>query len=685
MASPSVSASDVSAARSRVVVAFLAAALAFAGGAVAQETGPAPQPEPAVVAPVAGPATPDASVAPPAGAPQLTAADAGAWLDGFLPNALKQADIAGAVVVVVKDGAVLVERGYGYADVDAEKPMDPEHTLVRPGSISKLFTWTALMQLVEQGKVDLDADVNQYLDFKVPPYDGKPVTVRNLMTHTAGFEETLKHLIGEEGEAMPGFDAILKEWVPARIFPPGTMTAYSNYGCALAGYIVQRVSGLPFNDYVTKNIFAPLGMHNTTFAQPLPDAMKPNMSVGYEYASQKPHKFELVGPAPAGSSSTTAADMARFMIAHLQDGRLGDAQILKTETAKLMHGTPLTILPHGNRMLLGFYESTLKGRRMIAHGGDTEWFHSDMNLFLDHGVGLFVSFNSPGKDAAAHPLRSTLLEMFADRYFPVDVPKATPLDRKVADEHAAMIAGHYISSRRVETKFMSLLTLVSEVKVFPNDDGTISMSMMVSPTGEPLRWREVEPFLWKQVHGDEVIVGDVKDGKIWRIGIGGFAPIMLFERPAPLKSGTWLLPAFGAALVALLLTALAWPVSALARRYFRSPSRLPAVELTALRTTRLVALATVLAWAAWIGLMTAMLKDFALLSPKTDALLLSLQVVGAIVFVLGTFVGLRSIASTLRGGRGIAARIWAALLAVSLLLSLWVAIAFHTLSFGVKY
>ena len=619
------------------------------------------------------------------GTPELTAADAGAWLDGFMPNAIRQGDIAGAVVVVVKDGAVLVERGYGYADVDTEKPMDPERTLVRPGSISKLFTWTAVMQLVEQGKVDLDADINTYLDFKIPPYNGKPVTMRNVMTHTAGFEETLKYLIGEEGETMPGFDAILKERVPARIFPPGTMTAYSNYGCALAGYVVQRVSGMPFNDYVTKHIFAPLAMNSTTFEQPLPKALKPRMSTGYEFASQKAHKFELVGPAPAGSSSTTAADMARFMIAHLQDGRFGDAQILKPETARLMHGTPLTVLPHGNRMLLGFYESTLKGRRMIAHGGDTEWFHSDMNLFLDHGVGLFVSFNSPGKDAAAHPLRSTLLELFADRYFPVDAPKTKPLDRKVADEHAAMIAGHYISSRRVETTFMSLLTLASEVKVFPNDDGTISTSLMLSPTGEPLRWREIEPFLWQQVHGDEILIGEVKDGKVWRFSIGAYAPIMLFERPAPLKAGTWLLPAFATGLAVLLLTALAWPISALARRYFRSPSRLPTVDQKALRTTRIVALATVVTWAGWVGLMAAMLNDFRLLSPKTDALLIALQVVGAVVFLLGTFMGLRAILTTLRGSRGTLAKLWAVLLAVALLVSLWVAIAFHVLAFGANY
>jgi CubicO group peptidase (beta-lactamase class C family) len=634
------------------------------------------------LAPPAEPAPPT-DLAP--ATPALTAPDVGAWLDGFMPNAIKQGDIAGAVVVVVKDGAILFQRGYGYADVEAETPMDPARTLVRPGSVSKLFTWTALMQLVEQGKVQLDADVNQYLDFKIPARDGQPVTVRNLLTHTTGFEETLKHLLGEEGDTIPGFEAILKERVPARIYAPGSMPAYSNYACSLAGYIVQRVSGMPFNDYVRKNIFAPLGMTSTTFQQPLPADWMSRMSKGYKYASQPPRKFELVGPTPAGSVSTTASDMAPFMIAHLQQGKYGEAQILKPETAQLMQGTPLTILPRVNRMVLGFYESNYKGRRMIAHGGDTLWFHSDLNLFLDEGVGLFVSFNSPGKEGAAQPLRSTLLEEFADRYFPVPDTRPKPLDTKVASENAHRITGHYVNSRRAETTFMSLLNPASEMKVVANDDGTISLSMLTSPTGEPFRWREIEPFVWQRVHGSDLIVADARDGHVTRFGVGDYAPIMMFERPALSKSGAWLVPAAIAALAALLLTALAWPISALARRYYCVPSALAAGDVQARRWMRIVSLATVLTWAAWIGMIIAMMTDYRLLSPRTDILLVALQVVGAAVFVLGTLVGLWSVATTLRGGRGRLAKAWAVLLACALLVSLWVAIAFHILAFGVKY
>src|SRR5450755_2241958 len=143
----------------------------------------------------------------------LTADDVNVWLDGYLPYALHTGDIAGAVVAVVKDGKILTERGYGYSDVAKRAPVDTKLTLFRPGSVSKLFTWAAVMQLVEQGKIELDADVNQYLDFKIPAREGKPVTIRNLMQHTAGFEEQAKNIMGEDPKG-PSYEALLKQWVP---------------------------------------------------------------------------------------------------------------------------------------------------------------------------------------------------------------------------------------------------------------------------------------------------------------------------------------------------------------------------------------------------------------------------------------------------------------------------------------
>ena len=210
--------------------------------------------------------------------PLTGAEDAAAYFDGLLPDAISRADIAGAVIVIVKDGQPLFERGYGVSDVKTRRPVDPDITLFRPGSISKTFMWTAVMQQVEAGKIDLDADVNQYLDFKIPPYDGKPITMRNLMTHSPGFSDAAKDLIFSDPKALKSLGATLRNSAPPRISPPGTTPAYSNYGAALAGYILERVSGEPFTDYIAHHILTPLGMSHSTFVQPLPNGWSANMS-----------------------------------------------------------------------------------------------------------------------------------------------------------------------------------------------------------------------------------------------------------------------------------------------------------------------------------------------------------------------------------------------------------------------
>src|SRR5207249_7317713 len=206
-------------------------------------------------------------------------------------------------ISVVKDGKVLFAKGYGYADVEKKTPVSPETTLFRPGSISKTFTWTALMQQVELGKVNLDHDVNEYLDFRIPATYSKPITVRNVMTHTPGLDETVEELFVSDAKAFKQLGDYLKQYLPARIYPPGTIPAYSNYGATLAGYIVQRVSGEPFNDYINEHIFKPLSMTHSTFVQPLPASLAQSMSNGYKLGSDASQPFETVSAFPAGSMS----------------------------------------------------------------------------------------------------------------------------------------------------------------------------------------------------------------------------------------------------------------------------------------------------------------------------------------------------------------------------------------------
>src|SRR5262245_54991800 len=221
----------------------------------------------------------------PSGIHELTTLDVEAFLDGVVPLQLAREDIAGATISIVKDGKILFAKGYGYADYEKKKPVSPQETLFRPGSVSKLFTWTAVMQLVEQGKLNLDEDVNKYLDFTIPAYQGKPVTLRNIMTHTAGTEEVIRGLIANDERQLVPLDATLKHWIPERIYAPGSTPAYSNYATAVAGYIVQRVSGQAFDEYIEQHIFAPLGMEHSSFRQPLQKSLMPLVSKGYRSAS----------------------------------------------------------------------------------------------------------------------------------------------------------------------------------------------------------------------------------------------------------------------------------------------------------------------------------------------------------------------------------------------------------------
>ena len=669
------------------------AAQAISAPAMATQAGPRPlsvPPAPEIKTTAESPApTPEPA------APALTKVDVDAWLDGFMPYALRRGDVAGAVVVVVKDGEVLTQKGYGYADVAQRKPVDPERTLFRPGSVSKLFTWTAIMQLVEQGKVDLDTDVNTYIDFEIPERDGKPITLRNILTHTAGFEEQVKGLMGVESDGVTTLDAYLKRWTPERIFAPGETPAYSNYATALAGYIVARVSGMPFDDYLEKNLFEPLGMHNSTFRQPLPESFRPHMSKGYPAASLPEKPFEIVGPAPAGSLSSPGADMAKFMIAHLQKGRYGSNQILKPETAELMHGTALTILPRVNRMLLGFYETNYNGRRVIGHGGDTALFHSYLHLFIDDGVGLFVSMNSSGKDGAAGSIRAELFHQFADRYLPgatPDGPGAAPgagpdgkVDAETAAGHARMIAGRYGNSRRMDTTFLSLLNLVGDVKVIDNGDGTIGVSMITSPSGVPLRWREIEPFVWKQENGKQLLSAAVENDRVVRFSFDDVSPFMMFEPSSAAKSAGWLLPLFAAGLVALLLTSLAWPVSALTRRHYRAQYALTGQDARAHRLVRIAASAAVVVMLAWAVTIGMMMSDFRLLSSKTDGLIWLLHILALFAFIGGAGIGLWNAWVVARSRRSWYAKLWAVVLAVSFVAVLWVALAFNLIAFNANY
>lgn len=427
-----------------------------------------------------------------------------AFLDGVIELQLKTAPTAGATVAVVKDGEILLAKGYGWADVDRKIAVDPQGTLFRAGSVAKLLTWTAVMQLVEQGKLDLDADVNQYLrHMQIPATFPEPVTLRNLMTHSAGFEDGM---IGymfapSPSEFMPLGEALARH-MPARVRPParnlgdGTDCVYSNLGTALAGYIVELVAGMPFDEYVERHVFAPLNMNSSTFREPLPRELAQRLAEGYMMRDGAfvPRQFELGHDfAPAGSLSNTSVDMARFMIAHLQPESATQGRLLEPATLRLMHTRALGPDPSFNGMTLGFFESWINGRRTLGHGGAGLAFHAQLLLVPDANLGLFVSYNNSEAAGAGNEL----IRVFMDRYFPLQLEPIRP--RSDAATRNAQYVGIYRTLRRSYTKSDKLIAAGADVPVRAMPDGTL---LFAASNGQPKRWIEVGDGVFRSTTDD---------------------------------------------------------------------------------------------------------------------------------------------------------------------------------------
>ena len=663
--------------RAGAIFAALCAMLTVSG-AVAQTAAPlAPSPRIHAPRPAAQVPTQQGSAAT---TPQLTPQDVSAWLDGYMPYAIGKANIPGAVVVVVSNGQIVASRGYGYANVEKRTKVDPQRTLFRPGSISKLFVWTSVMQQVEQGKLDLNADVNRYLDFKIPAFEGKPITLANIMTHTAGFEESAKGIITTDAKTVKPFDVLLKSHVPARVYAPGTTPAYSNYATSLAAYIVQRVSGEPFYDYLDRHVFAPLGMNQSTFRQPLPANLKPFMAEGYMSGRDKPYGFEYIGPAPAGSLSATGENMGRFMIAHLNNG----AGILKPETARLMHSRLNLPIPGLNGMAHGFYENNINGTRVIAHGGDTVAFHSDLHLFLDKGAGLYVSFNSAGNEGAAGDLRTALFEDFADRYFPApaDIRK---IDAKAAKANAEKLAGQWTSSRRNHSSFLAITDLIGQNKIGVGKDGELLAPFAKGLNGQDRKWVAVGPMLWRDANGHELLGAKMENGKAVQMSLNGFAPIIVMQPVPASRSASWLLPLLYVSLGVLLLTALLWPTRALVRRRFGAALALEGRRLQAFRASRGAALAILLVLGGWLWAISAMFSDLTNLGGAFDTILLLLQFLSAIVFIGGAAVMAWYAYTMWTGSARWTAKLWSVLLVIAALTVLYIGIVYHLIGWTTNY
>ncbi|MGD0969209.1 MAG: serine hydrolase domain-containing protein [Candidatus Aquilonibacter sp.] len=634
-----------------------------------------------LAAPV-GAAAPSAPSAPAQTAHAMTAQDLDAFFGGMMNYAIRRDDIAGAVLVVVKDGKVIFQHGYGYADLAKRTPVIPDLTMFRPGSTSKLFTWTAVMQQVQAGKIDLDADVNQYLDFKINEPLGK-ITMRNLMTHTPGWEEVARDTLVEKvSDLYPLHDYLVKRQ-PPQIYKPGTTIAYSNYGAALAGYIVQRVSGIPYDDYIARHIFTPLGMLHSTFVQPLPANLAPDMAQGYRQASNdKPIPFELVEPMPAGAAAATGADMAKFMLAYLDGGTYNGFSMLKPATIAQMWTRQIEPGPGTdlNGFDLGFYQESRNGHEVVSHAGDLVGFHSDLHLMPNDHIGIFMSFNSIGKAGGVETVRTQLFRQFLDRYYPYTAKVEPTVATAKAD--AARVSGYYTSSRQVR-RAIRFIYVLGQTQVTARPNGTIEVSMLKDPAGNPLRWHEVGPLYYQQDHGQTHLKFNTDEhGNVVSWTSDEFIPVEMSLRVNGMET-------LGSVKLLLLGTIVIFVLSLLIRLGAWIARRKLGLRLNLSRTEQwihLVArLGVILFIVTLLGWVTVLSSEDAILSGSIVPKMQVLYTLGVLTLIGMLGVIAETVIRVMRGPGGWLVRVGEVLVALAALYVIWFFLAFGMINFVTNF
>jgi CubicO group peptidase (beta-lactamase class C family) len=420
----------------------------------------------------------------------IDSAELASFVDPLITAQLAKENIPGAVFLLVQDGKVLYQRGYGFANVARRQRVDPEKTIWRIGSISKVFTATAVVQLADRGRFQLADDVNRYLtSFKVPATYAEPVTFEHLLTHTAGFDEIRPGTRAENAAGLlPLGDFLANKLI--RLRPPGRTISYSTYGITLAGYLVERVSGMDFETYLTRNVWRPLGMTRTNIT--VPDALRADLAQGYEYenGANKLADWEWYHTTPASSINSSAADMGRFMIAQLQNGRYGSTRIMSERAALDMHRQHVTSHPRLAGFAYGFYEEFTNGERLLQHGGNVEGFSAQLALIPARGIGFFIaSQHEPAR------LKDVVQSALLDHYFPAKPgPAAAAIPMPGYRERAPRFAGTYELNQFCHSCGPNRREY-TRVEVKANADGTISI------TRNPEPFVEVSPLFFQRLNG----------------------------------------------------------------------------------------------------------------------------------------------------------------------------------------
>ncbi|OZI12097.1 hypothetical protein CEW92_08550 [Bacillaceae bacterium SAS-127] len=402
-------------------------------------------------------------------------------------------DIPGAAIAIVQDGKVVLLKGYGQSDLEKGTAVDAKETVFEAASVSKVFTWSAVMQLVEEGKIDLEEDIRTYLpkDFLELTFDDK-VTMQHLMNHTAGFEDKASQLLTTNPEEMISLaEFASKVNQPEQVFRPGEVISYSNYGTTLAGYIVERVSGQPFTTYMQEHVLGKLKMTNSTFEQQYDDMKQivNGKGKGYEKLEDTFKEVDRVyiNDAPAGSLNTTAEDMIHFMLAHLQseEYKLFDDE----RTLQTMHEQTYAEHPELPGNAHGFWERYQGGERIIEHGGNLVGYTSQLMLIPEKKFGMMLLMNVANE---ATGLRVDLINEL--------IGTKNVESHSAPSENDDLVQGTYRMARGIYSNFLKFLPIIGngDVVVKKSAEGGIDVQMPYEK--KSVHYAEIEPFLYEKVN-----------------------------------------------------------------------------------------------------------------------------------------------------------------------------------------
>ncbi len=641
----------------------------------------------------------------------LDGPDVSLWLEGMLPGMLEREAIPGAVVSVVAGGAVIAQGDYGSArreDAPGEtNRLDASASVVRVGGVSAVLTGIAVMQLVEDGSLDLDAPIKGYLDFPIETRFPDPITLRHLLSHTAGFEGRLSVRPSSQKD-LP----TLKEWVsseqPHQVYAPGTTPAYSSYGIDLAGYIVEKAAGVPFSAYMDEKVLLPIGMGDSSFAQPLPSDRTEWVAPTYSGASGAPLGFELQSGAPSSALSATAIGMARLLL--FAGGGIPEASsVLSVESRALMLQPALGVEQLGGLasapvMGIAWQDESRNGHRIYGHNGDLDGSHSALQLYSSSGAGIFISLTGGGKNAdSSQFIRTAVMNAFADRYFPLvpaapDAPQVVAVepaaDEAAADastpriapiagvigattstgaEHAAIAAGNYELSRTVRSNFGQLFALSEQVQLSTARDGMLKATLPVgvAGVGGEVIYHEIQPWLWQEVNGQHLMAMRLEGGVVQAISI---APTLTLLPVEQLAAASIAIPLLLAALAVLIITLVCWPIAAILRNRhdvewpLSGPSRAARVLLI------LAAIAAIGSAAGWVYGLPFILGN--------EIGIRALQVL-TVAGVAGVIPALWNLVQGIRKRRGFGSVFWALLLVAAFAVLAYYAWVTHLLSLNI--